>query len=54
MTTLGMSTNRLIYSKHYHVPVKLEYKSFWDIKAFNSNFDDAGNVRKLQLNELRN
>ena len=34
------------------LPIELEYKSFWAIETFNSNLDDAGNVRKLQLNEL--
>ena len=40
------------YGKPCHLPIELEHKSFWAIKAFNSNLDDTGNVRKLQLNEL--
>ena len=47
-TSLGMSPYRLVYDKPCHLPIKLEQKSFWVIKAFNY----AGNVRKLQLNEL--
>ena len=47
-----MSPYRLVYDKHCHLPVEPEHKSLWAIKAFNSNLDDASNVRKLQLNEL--
>ena len=51
-TSLGMSPYQLVYGKSCHLPVELERKSFWTIKAFNWNLEDAGNVRKLQLNEL--
>ena len=47
-----MSPYRLVYGKPCHLPVEFEHKSFWVIKAFNSNIDDARNVHKLQLNEL--
>ena len=47
-----MSPNRLVYGKPCHLPVELENKSLWAIKAFNSNLDDVCNVRKLQLNEF--
>ena len=45
--SLRMLSYRLVYGKPSNLPVKLEYKSFWTIKAFNSNIDDASNVSKL-------
>ena len=47
-----MSPYQIVYDKPCHLLVELEHKSFWAIKAFNSNLDDASNARKLQLNEL--
>ena len=47
-----MSSYRLVYGKSYHLPGKLEHKSFQVIKAFNSNLDDASNGHKLQINKL--
>jgi hypothetical protein len=47
-----MSPYRLVYGKPYHLPVKLEHRAYVAIKAFNSNLDDASQLRKLQINEL--
>jgi len=47
-----MSPYILVYGKPCHLPMELEHKVYWAIKAFNSNLDDASQLRKLQINEL--
>ena len=51
-TSLGMSPYRPVYGKPCHLPVKIEHKAYWAIRAFNSNLDDASKLWKLQINEL--
>ncbi|CAL2230012.1 unnamed protein product [Prunus armeniaca] len=51
-TLICMSLYKLVFDKPCHVPVELEHRAYWAIKAFNFDMKVAGEKRKFQLNEL--
>nr|GFA70754.1 hypothetical protein [Tanacetum cinerariifolium] len=47
-TPLGTTLFRIIYGKACHLPVELERKAYWAIKACNMDLAKAGDNRKLK------
>ena len=51
-TTLGFSPYQLVYGKACHLPVEIEHKAWWAIKALNLDMSLADKTRRQQLHEL--
>ena len=47
-----MSPYIIVFGKHYHLPLELEYKAMWAIKKLKFDFQTVKEKRFLYLNEL--
>ncbi|XP_028755612.1 uncharacterized protein LOC114714986 [Neltuma alba] len=48
-----MSLYQIIYGKSCHILVELEYRSYWAVKSCNTDLEETGLNRILQIQELK-
>nr|GEU75041.1 DNA-directed DNA polymerase [Tanacetum cinerariifolium] len=51
-TPIGCTPYKLVYGKSCHLPIELEHRAYRALKHVNFDLLNAGDHRKLQLNEL--
>ena len=49
---IGMSLYRIVFGKHYHIPLELEYKAMLAVNKLSFDFQAAKENILLQMNEL--
>ena len=51
-TRIGTTPYKLVHGKPCHLPVELEQRAFWAIKALNYDLLRASDKRLLDINDL--
>ncbi|XP_022020016.1 uncharacterized protein LOC110920088 [Helianthus annuus] len=51
-TPIGTTPYRLVYGKGCHLPMELAHRALWAIKTVNTDYNEAGKIRKLHLSEI--
>ncbi|MCI38903.1 protein NYNRIN-like, partial [Trifolium medium] len=49
---IGLTPFQMVYGKSCHLPVELEHKVYWALKFLNFDHNQAGDQRKVQMQEL--